>query len=140
MHEAADSGTQGDLDKTSGIRTNTDIDDSYNDTTVMDQAVDKTASKTINKSADMTSGCGTQGDMDYTNDEMTMEVSTAETGGNADDSEVTMNLDKTGDIACGKTFNADQTEDVTMNETKEKVETGDKIEKCLEKKVQKMKR
>ena len=129
-----------DLDKTSGIRTNTDIDDSYNDTTVMDQTVDKTASKTINKSADMTSGCGTQGDMDYTNDETAMEVSTAETGGNADDSEVTMNLDKTGDIACGKTFNADQTEDVTMDETKEKVKTDDKIEKCLKKKVQKMKR
>ena len=106
-----------DLDKTSGIRTNTDIDDSYNDTTVMDQTVDKTASKTINKTVDMTAGCGTQGDMDYTNDETAMEVSTAD--GNGDDSEVTMNLDKTGGIACGKTFNADQTEDVTMDETTE---------------------
>ena len=102
-----------DLDKTSGIRTNTDIDDSYNDTTVMDQTVDKTVSKTINKTVDMTAGCGTQGDMDYTNDETAMEVSTAE----ADDSEVTMNFDKTGGVGCGKTFNADQTEDVTMDET-----------------------
>ena len=111
-----------DLDKTSGIRTNTDIDDSYNDTTVMDQTVDKTASKTINKTVDMTTGIGIQGDMDYTNDETAMEVSTvgtAEADGNRDDSEVTMNMDKTGGIACGKTFNADQTEDVTMDETTE---------------------
>ena len=107
--------TKSDLDKTSGIRTNTDIDDSYNDTTVIDQTVDKTVSKTINKTVDMTAGCGTQGDMDYTNDETAMEVSTAEA--DADDSEVTMNLDKTGGVACGKTFNADQTEDVTMDET-----------------------
>lgn len=108
-----------DLDKTSGIKTNTEIDDSYNDTTVMDQTVDKTACETINKTADMTAGCGIQGDMDYTNDETAMDVSEAGVDNGADDSEVTMNLDKTGGVACGKTFNADQTEDVTMDETAE---------------------
>ena len=109
-----------DLDKTSGIQTNTEVDDSYNDTTVMDKTVDNeaTACKTINKTADMTAGCGTQGDMDYTNDETAMDVTEAVTDATADDeSEVTMNLDKTGGVACGKTFNADQTDDVTMDET-----------------------
>merc|ERR1711911_467607 len=59
----------------------------------------------------MIADCGTQGDM---------EVSAAD--GNGDDSEVTMILDKTGGIACGKTFNADQTDDGTMDET---IENGD---------------